>query len=90
MEKKRLQQTLQELRDLLSEEGDVDAQTRSELQQVLEPLQKLLQRDEALSQEDVRPVDRGLKELLLRFESEHPQLASILGRIADGLANLGI
>ena len=33
---------------------------------------------------------QGLRDLLLQFEAEHPQLSEILGRIADGLSRMGI
>ena len=90
MEKKQLQATLQELRDALTGAEPIDDPTRELLQSVTEQLQRLLQQEKGLSREDVHPVNRDLKELLLRFETEHPQLTSILGRIADGLANVGI
>ena len=88
MEKKQLQATLQELRDALTGAEPIDDQTRELLQSVTEQLQRLLQQEKGLSQEDVHPVNRDLKELLLRFETEHPQLTSILGRIADGLEHV--
>jgi ABC-type transporter Mla subunit MlaD len=90
MQRKQLRATLQELSDALTQAGSIDDQTRELLQSVTGQLQQLLQQEKKLSPEDVRPVDRDLKELLLRFETEHPQLTSILGRIADGLANVGI
>ena len=90
MEKKQLQATLQELRDALTDAEPIDEQTRELLHSLTGQLQRLLQQEARLSPEDVRPVDRDVKELLLRFETEHPQLTAILGRIADGLANVGI
>ncbi len=90
MEKKRLQATLQELQDALPGTGPIDDSTRALLQSVTEELNRLLHQEEQLSAEDLGPVDRDLKALLLRFETQHPQLTSILGRIADGLANVGI
>jgi uncharacterized coiled-coil protein SlyX len=90
MEKKQLQATLQELSDALTQAEPIDDQTRELLQSVTGKLQQLLQQEKGLSREDVGPVDRDLKALLLRFETEHPRLTSILGRIADGLANVGI
>ena len=85
-----LQATLQELRATLIDMDQLDDQTRQMLHTVVGDLQRLLQRDEGWTQEDVQPVNRDLRELLLRFETDHPQLTNVLGRIADGLANLGI
>lgn len=90
MDKERLEATLQELYETLATAGPIDDRTRQLLQSVTAELQRLLQQETDLSAADVSPVHRDLKELLLRFETEHPQFTSILGRIADGLANLGI
>ncbi len=36
------------------------------------------------------PHSDSLRDMLLQYEAEHPQLARALGQIADGLQNLGI
>ena len=90
MEKQHLQNNLRELGDALAKAGPIDDQTKRLLQAVTDELQRLLQQDEQLSPESVEPVHRDLKELLLQFETQHPQLTAILGRIADGLSNVGI
>ena len=90
MDKDRLQATLQELRTAAATTGPIDERTRELLQSVTGELQRLLEQESRWSAEDVGPVHRDLRELLLRFETQHPQFTSLLGRIADGLANLGI
>ncbi len=90
MEKQQLQTNLRELGDALSQAGPIDDQTKQLLQAVTNELQRLLQQDEQLSPESVGRVNRDLKDLLLQFETQHPQLTAILGRIADGLSNVGI
>lgn len=90
MEKQQLQTNLRELGDALSQAGPIDDQTKQLLQAVTNELQRLLQQDEQLSAESVGRVNRDLKDLLLQFETQHPQLTAILGRIADGLSNVGI
>jgi len=37
-----------------------------------------------------RPADASLHDRLVDFEASHPQLAGILSRLMDGLAQLGI
>jgi hypothetical protein len=37
-----------------------------------------------------RPADTSLHDRLVDFEASHPQLAGILSRLMDGLAQLGI
>ena len=90
MEKQQLQTNLRELGDTLAKAGPIDDQTKQLLQSVTNELQRLLQQDEQLSPESVGRVHRDLKDLLLQFETQHPQLTAILGRIADGLSNVGI
>jgi hypothetical protein len=36
------------------------------------------------------PTSQNLRDMLLHYEAEHPQVARVLGQIADGLQNLGI
>ena len=40
---------------------------------------------------DVDESDMGIRllDLLLKFESEHPELAAGIGKVADGLAAMG-
>lgn len=90
MARKQLQVTLEELHDALGDAEQIDDDTREMLQTVTVEIQRLLDEEASPTQQDVHTVSSELKELLLRFESEHPQLTGILGRIADGLANLGI
>ncbi len=90
MQRKQLQDTLVELRETLGGMDRIDESTRQSLHVLVDDLQGLLQQEDGPSRDDIHPVKRDLKDLLLRFETEHPQLTSILGRIADGLANLGI
>lgn len=89
MEKKRLQGTLEELHETLQDTQQIDEATRGLLLDLTTDIQRLLKQDEA-SPDDVHSISSNLKELLLKFETEHPQLTGVLGRIADGLANLGI
>jgi hypothetical protein len=35
-------------------------------------------------------VTGNLRDLLLKFEAEHPELAASIGKIADSLAAMGI
>ncbi len=90
MPRKQLQVTLEELHEALGDAEQIDDDTRAMLKTVTAEIQRLLDEEQSPTEQDVHSVSSELKELLLRFESEHPQLTGILGRIADGLANLGI
>ncbi|MDG2385760.1 MAG: DUF4404 family protein [Pirellulaceae bacterium] len=90
MEKKRLQGTLEELHESLQETHEIDEQTRRLLKDLTNDIQRLLEQEDQPSSDDLNSVSDDLKELLLKFQTEHPQLNGVLRRIADGLANLGI
>jgi hypothetical protein len=90
MVKHELRQTLQELHETLAGAGPLDDETRRLMQTVVADLQRLAGQPGELSAADVEPVSGDLQELLLKFETEHPQISGILGRLASSLANLGI
>jgi len=90
MVKNQLQSSLAELHESLSKVDELDDETRQLMLSLANDLQRLLGREGDLSPADVAPVSNDLQELLLRFETEHPQISGILGRMASSLANLGI
>jgi ElaB/YqjD/DUF883 family membrane-anchored ribosome-binding protein len=90
MQKKQLVDTLQHLHTELSQADRVDPATLQELRAVTDDINRLLDEKADPSQDDVDPVTRGLKNLLLKFESEHPQLSARIGEVADALAAMGI
>jgi hypothetical protein len=88
--KSQLQQTLAELRASLGHVDHLDDETRQLMRTLTDDLQRLLEHEGEWEAEDVEPVSHTLQDLLLRFETEHPQISGILGRMASSLANLGI
>jgi hypothetical protein len=90
MVKNQLRETLSELHDSLANSGPLDEETKRLMQTLIADLQRLVGQPGDLSASDVEPVTSDLHELLLRFETEHPQISGILGRLASSLANLGI
>lgn len=90
MVKNQLQSSLADLHESLSKVDELDDETRQLMLSLANDLQRLLGREGDLSAADVAPVSNDLQELLLRFETEHPQISGILGRMASSLANLGI
>jgi len=53
-------------------------------------LQRELEKHGAKRMEAIEPAAGGLKDALLKFESEHPQLSVAVGKVADALAAIGI
>ena len=81
-----LRARLGELHAELSSAGSVDDETRRSLLQVLADIEALIGggtgRTPAL-------VER-LRSVAIHFETEHPQMASMIARITDSLAQMGI
>jgi hypothetical protein len=88
MEKTRLLETLDALRAEVARSDEVDPAMLDQLQRVT---------DEIRQSKEIRPAEPaadehgpgGLKDLLLHFEAEHPQLSVAVGRVADALAAMG-
>jgi hypothetical protein len=89
MQKDELQATLRRLHDELSRTEGVDSETLARLRSITQEMQQALEEREQQAA-DVEASATGLKDLLLRFESEHPQLSVSIGRVADALAAMGI
>ncbi len=84
-----LRESIQHLQEELSSGEPLSSEDRSRLETVLGEVSEIL--DAA----DVEASGEGksfsdLPTLVERFESTHPKLAVVLGRIADSLSQLGI
>jgi uncharacterized protein DUF4404 len=90
MDKQRLLQTLDELRAEVSQTESVDPETLSLLESKMRELQRELEKHGAKRVAEIEPAAGGLKDALLKFESEHPQLSVAVGKVADALAAMGI
>jgi hypothetical protein len=90
MEKQRLLQTLAELRAAVTQADSVDPETAEALESAIRDLQNELDKRGVKPSDDIEPTSSGLKDVLLRFEAEHPQLSVAVGKVADALAAMGI
>ncbi len=90
MEKQRLLETLDALRAEVAQASAVDPEMLAELRRLSDDIRRIIDNDEqpptAASDDD---APHGLKDLLLRFEAEHPQLSAAVGKVADALAAMG-
>ncbi|MEX2306624.1 MAG: DUF4404 family protein [Pirellulales bacterium] len=89
MKKQRLLKELDQLKAELSKTESADPQTVARLEKAIDDVQRALDACDERSAAELEPIS-GLKDLLLKFEAEHPQLATTIGRVADALAALGI
>jgi hypothetical protein len=90
MGNERLRLTLRQLHDELAQAEDVDAETLARLRTLTDDIERALEKRERQSAADVEAHTSGLKDLLLKFEADHPQLSVAAGRVADALAAMGI
>jgi Domain of unknown function (DUF4404) len=88
MEKERLLQTLDALRAEVAQAEQVDPEMRAELRSLVDDLRQSIDEEE-LPAVKTEQASHGLKDLLLKYESEHPQLAVSIGKVADALAAMG-
>ena len=90
MERQELRAKLAQLHTELSQTSAVDPESLDRLRQLTADIDRLLDQEAAADEEESEGVTSGLKDLLLKFESEHPELSLTLGKVADALAAIGI
>lgn len=82
--------TLRALHAELADADSVDASTREAFAKVAADIERLTDPEHPSTAAEAEASHEGLSGLILDFETDHPQLAHTLGKLADGLANLGI
>ena len=90
MGNERLRLTFRQLHDELTQAEGVDPVTLAQLRSLIDEMERALEKPETQSPAAVQAQASGLKNLLLKFEAEHPQLSVAAGRVADALAAMGI
>ena len=81
---------LAELHQELSRTDQVDRETVELLKTLTADIARLSGEKKSLTAAEAEPVTSGLKDFLLKFEAEHPQMAEAVGKVADALAAIGI
>ncbi|MCC7476314.1 MAG: DUF4404 family protein [Pirellulales bacterium] len=89
MEKKHLLESLDALRAEVAQAGEVDPQMLAELRRLAEGLRQSLESGPNTEQASNESAPHGLKNLLLQFEADHPQLSEAVGKVANALAAMG-
>lgn len=93
MEKKRLLETLDALRAEVAQASEVDPEMLAELRRLTDEIRQTIDDREQPPTDDANDADEapahGLKDILLHFEAEHPQLSVAVGKVADALASMG-
>lgn len=88
MPRNSLNETLNTLKQHLeSGEATADDTSRELLQQVHDDLEAVLATE---SVPKVQPMQTGIQAAIERFQSDHPELVSVLNRAAELLAAIGV
>lgn len=90
MNQNELQKTLAALQAELNDAKTVDDSTRAMLQALAADIDRLSSKEAENSDEDVEPLSERVQDMVLKFETEHPQLTTALNQVSAALANLGI
>lgn len=85
MDQDRLHSLLADLDRELKATRSLDAESQALLQQVLADVPGMPAGDSRRTSTESR-----LRQLVVRFETEHPQLSGAMGQLADALGKLGI
>lgn len=85
---KKLEQDLESLREALGRIPPDDQDTRAQLQQHIEDIEKKLEHPE--DEQHHHDLVEGLKKSIARFEADHPRATAILNDIMVTLSNMGI
>jgi hypothetical protein len=89
MEKKQLLESLDALRAEVAQASEIDPEMLAELRRLTDEIKRSIDNDDDLPASESDNGPRGLKDLLLQFEAEHPQLSVAVGKVADALAAMG-
>jgi hypothetical protein len=85
-----LTQKLTQLHQELAQTERVDPENLELLRRLTDDLERLVERQGEEPEAGAEETTGGLKDLLLKFEADHPELSISLGKVADALATIGI
>lgn len=90
MEQHELTHKLAQLHAEISQADDVNPENLELLRKLTADIGRILDKKGETAGQDAESVTGGLKDLLLKFEADHPELSISLGKVADALATIGI
>jgi len=85
-----LQKTLEKLHAELNSAESVDDATRAKLVALAKDIERLSKQKNNETADEVEPLSEQVEDMLLKFETDHPQLTNALNQVSAALANLGI
>ena len=84
----KIRRALAELQEELGQLGSIDEPTRDALANAAADIADTLRQGKRSAKTQI--AETSLRDQLAEFEASHPQLAGILTRLLDGLAQLGM
>jgi seryl-tRNA synthetase len=85
-----LSDSLKNLQAKLKEAGEIDEESKKLLKNMMEDIHRLIDKEtETHPKESENIIDR-LKEAAEEFERSHPELASSINTVINGLSNFGL
>ena len=90
MDKQRLIETLQQLHTELASAERIDPETLTLLETITEDVDRIAKRGGEMPDDGDERVSGRLRDLVERFEADHPQVSFAIGKLADALASIGI
>ena len=90
MDKQEFREQLQRLHSQLQRLGAADESERELLQQLNSDIQALLEHREDYERHHYDSLGKRLRQTIEKFEASHPNVALLMGQIADALAKIGI
>ena len=89
MDQKKVLEALDVLHAELNSSDEVSDEARASLNRVTDDIRQLVAERKSAGHNDAEAAS-ALKDALLEFEAEHPQLTGTINQVAAALANLGI
>ena len=90
MPSEQLRAELAQLHRVLQDTHEIDDSTRQSLTQLAEDIQRVLQPPPDGTYQGHTDLRQRIDDVVLGFETKHPQLTQILSRVTDLLSNMGI
>lgn len=89
MDRNKVAKLLEELRTELADAEGLDEQSRRSVHELAAQVDRLAAGPRPAPEQHASTMEE-LEDSALRFESEHPRLAGVLGQVMDALGKMGI
>ena len=90
MNKRQLEQSLQQMRTELEKAETLNVSVRQELLSIVRDIESAIRDSDEMHEEQRQPLRERLQDSVWRFEKSHPTLTVIVGQVMDDLGRMGI